>query len=143
MQKTCLKCGLTADVDDHPHAECPGCGAIYARVTSSAGRQSASRHVRQAPRHGYAYPSPMLLRGITIAVAVITLLPATIAVVMGALPGYLGIIVWLANLTTLIVVYLATEAARAIFATAAAAEDAQQSLRELVMASKRDQRRDA
>ena len=30
--KSCLKCGHEADVADAPHAACPACGAIYAKV---------------------------------------------------------------------------------------------------------------
>lgn len=41
MEKTCLKCGATSVVEDSPAAECPKCGAIYAKV-------EAARHAADA-----------------------------------------------------------------------------------------------
>lgn len=36
MQKTCIKCNHTADVELSATAACPSCGAIYAKVEAQA-----------------------------------------------------------------------------------------------------------
>jgi predicted nucleic acid-binding Zn-ribbon protein len=48
MNKTCLKCNHTAEVDDNPLAECPKCGAIYSRVEALEQRKVEERQQQEA-----------------------------------------------------------------------------------------------
>lgn len=48
MDKTCLKCGHTADVTDETLAECPKCGAIYAKVEAAAALADSARRAQTA-----------------------------------------------------------------------------------------------
>lgn len=43
MLKTCLKCGAESEVDDSALADCPKCGAIYARVEEAMKKAEAER----------------------------------------------------------------------------------------------------
>ena len=51
MEKTCLKCKVTAEVADSPQASCPSCGAIYAKVEEQTAKEQTQARLAAARGH--------------------------------------------------------------------------------------------
>lgn len=73
MLKTCLKCGHVAEVVESAMAECPQCGAIYAKVEELR-RQQAAPVVASAPPDAAAgNRKRQVLKGLVLALALAVL----------------------------------------------------------------------
>lgn len=54
MNKTCQKCGHTAEIAGHPDEACPQCGGIYAKVDAYIRDHGPIKHVQSSQPHAAA-----------------------------------------------------------------------------------------